>query len=265
MGARGKRGPESINGQKSSNFDLFLFLLFPFSIVYLLGEAIFLALKKPKKKADSEEPDYEWQIWRDKEGSIEPDAEVSKSHHNPIPAFPIQGRAGSSELNFEKTLTRDVMAPHFTRIRNIILAPFTIGLATAIFPYALVLVIPFIFYTLHSFYSAVARLQGTLFKRGVLIPVLLTLPAAVSFARYQAFYDGCISIGGWECSEYDNSGPAFNSLLLVLPLGSVLALLLSMSDLDRDSLLAGLFYGFVVSIFVFVTFTITGITLYFAM
>ena len=265
MGSRGKGGPKSINGQKSSNFDLFLFLLFPFSIVYLLGETIFLALKKPKKNADSEEPDYELQIWRDKEGSIEPDAEVSKSQHNPIPAFPIQGRGGSSELNFEKTLTRDVMAPHFTRIRNIILAPFAIGLATPVFPYALVLVIPFILYTLHSFYFAVARLQGTLFKRGVLIPALLTLPAAVSFARYQAFYDGCISIGGWECSNYDNSGPAFNSLLLVLPLGSVLALLLSMSDLDRDSLLAGLFYGFVASVFVFFTFTITGITLYFAM
>ena len=194
MAVRGNGGPESINGQKSSNFDLFLFLFFPFSIVYLLGEAIFLALKKPKKIADSEEPDYEWQIWKDKEGSIEPNAEVSKSHHKPLPAFPIQGRAGSPELNFEKTLTRDVMAPHFTRIKNIILAPFAIGLATAISPYALVLVIPFIFYTLHSFYSAVARLQGTLFKKGVLIPVLLTLPAAVSFARYQAFYDGCISI-----------------------------------------------------------------------
>ena len=265
MGLRGKGGPKSINGEKSSNFDLFLFFFFPFSIIYLLGEAIFLALKKPKNNADSEEPDYGWQIWRDKEGSIEPDAEVSKSRHNPLPTFPIQGRAAPPELNFEKTLARDVMAPHFTCIRNIILAPFAIGLATAISPYALVLVIPFIFYTLHSFYSAVAQLQGTLFKRGVLIPVLLTLPAAISFARYQAFYDGCISIGGWECSDYDNSGPAFNSLLLVLPLGSSLALLLSMSDLDRDSLLAGLFYGFVVSVFVFVTFTITGITLYFAM
>ena len=134
MAVRGNGGPESINGQKFSNFDLFLFLLFPFSIVYLLGEAIFLALKKPKKNVNSEEPDYEWQIWRDKEGSIEPDAEVSKSHHDPIPAFPIQGRARSSELNFEKTLTRDVMAPHFTRLRNIILAPFAIGLATAISP-----------------------------------------------------------------------------------------------------------------------------------
>ena len=58
MGARWEESPESINGQKSSNFDLFLFLLFPFSIVYLLGDAIFLALKKPKKIADSEEPDY---------------------------------------------------------------------------------------------------------------------------------------------------------------------------------------------------------------
>ncbi len=64
MGARGKGGLESINGQKSSNFDLFLFLFFPFSIVYLLGEAIFLALKKPKKNADSEEPDYEYQMRR---------------------------------------------------------------------------------------------------------------------------------------------------------------------------------------------------------
>ncbi len=265
MALRLKELPDSTNVQKSSNFDLFLFLFFPLSIVYHVGEAIFLALKKPKNEADSQVQDNEWQLERAEEGSLEPVVEVSGPPRNPPQAFPTKDRAESSGMSFESTLAKDVMTPHFTRIRNIMLAPFAIGFATSIFPLALVLAIPYIIYTLHSFYHAVVGLQGTLFKRGVLIPILLTLPAAVSFARYQAFYDGCISIGGWECSDYDNSGPAFNSLLIALPLGSGLALLLTTSDLDRDSLLVGLFYGFFIGLFVFFTFAITGIFLYFAM
>ena len=98
MGARREGGPESINGQKSSNFDLFIFLLFPFSIVYLLGEAIFLALKKPKKKM----PIQKSRIMNGKFGEIKRDQlnQMRRFPNHTITQFELSPfKAGPDPLN----------------------------------------------------------------------------------------------------------------------------------------------------------------------
>ena len=97
MGARGKVGPKSINGQKSSNFDLFIFLLFPFSIVYLLGEAIFLVLKKPKKM-----PIQKSRIMNGKFGEIKRDQlnQMRRFPNHTITQFELSPfKAGPDPLN----------------------------------------------------------------------------------------------------------------------------------------------------------------------
>lgn len=260
MVVRRKEGRDSNVEQKYSNFDLFMMLFFPFSIIYFVGETIYLSLKKTEQEVSSQELEDEMRNFRVTKESSEPVIEISEP---PPPTPPIQGRPESSWWNLEEILAEEVTASHYTRIRNIILASFAIGFTTAIFPPAVVLAIPYSCYAFYSFVSAIEELRGTTgFKRGLLIPILLTLPAAVSFLRYQAFYDGCIGIGGWECSNYDSSGPSFNSLLLALPLGSVFAFLPPMSELNRRSLLVGMFYGFIMSVFVFFTFSIGGIFLW---
>jgi hypothetical protein len=255
---RRKEGHHSNGEQKYSNSDLFMMLFFPFSIIYFVVETIYLSFKKTEQEDSSQELVGERRNLKVKEGLYQPGVRVFEPPNTP----PIQVRAESSRWSLEEHWAEEGTSPHYARIRNIILALFAIGFTTAIFPPAVVLAIPYFMYAFYSFASAIEGLGGTQFKRGFLIPIILTLPAAVSFLRYQAFYDGCIGLGGWECSNYDSSGPSFNSLLLALPLGSFFALLLPMSELNRGSLLVGMFYGFIMSVFVFFTFLVGGVFLW---
>ena len=125
-----------------------------------------------------------------------------------------------------------------------------IGFLTAIFPPAIGLALPYGLYVFYCFISAIDRLRGTMFMRGFLTPILLTLPAGFSLGRHLALYDGCIGIGGWECSNYDSSGPDFNGFLCLLPVLGALPFLLPISELTRVSLVVGMFYGLIMSLIV---------------
>ena len=70
------------------------------------------------------------------------------------------------------------------------------------------------------------------------------------FPHSLALYDGCIGIGGWECSNYDSSGPDFNGFLCLLPVLGALPFLLPISELTRGSLVVGMFYGLIMSLIV---------------
>ena len=171
----------------------------------------------------------------------------------PLPQPPnsqIRSKPESLAWEVVDTSEEKILDIHYTRIKKIVLALFAMAFLTAIFPPAIVLVLPYGIYVFYSFISAIDRLRGTMFIWGFLSPILLTLPAAISLARYLALYDGCIGIGGWECSNYDSSGPEFNGNLCLLPIFAALSFLPPMSEITRGSMVVGMFYGLIMSVIV---------------
>ena len=169
----------------------------------------------------------------------------------PLPPNPnIRSKPESLAWKVVDTSEEDILDLHYTRIKKIVLALFAMAFLTAIFPPAIVLILPYGIYVFYSFISAIDRLRGTMLIWGLLTPILLTLPAAISLARHLALYDGCIGIGGWECSNYDSSGPDFNGYLCLLPILGVLSFLPPMSEISRGSMVVGMFYGLIMSVIV---------------
>ena len=201
--------------------------------------------------------------WWITEGPPQPVKDDTERLHHP-PAPPILGRPASSRWNFEETLTVELMAPHYTRLKIIIITPFAIVFSSVIFPLAILLILPYFLYVIYSIISALYRLRGTAFKWGLMIVVGLSLPAAVSAFRYNALYDGCIAIGGWVCRDNTNYGPSFNPLLLALPLAGGIVLLPPISELSRGTIFLGMIYGFVVSVLIWIASVLLGIGVYFS-
>ncbi len=182
----------------------------------------------------------------------------------PPPAPPIIDSPASSRWNFEEALTEELMAPHYTRLKIIVITPFAIVFSSAIVPLAILLILPYFLYVIYSIISALYRLRGTAFKWGLMIVVGLSIPAAVSAYRYNALYDGCIGFGGWVCRDNTNYGPSFNPLLLALPLAGGIVLLPSMSELRQGTIFLGMIYGFVVSVLIWIASVFVGIGVYYS-
>ena len=188
--------------------------------------------------------------WWLNEESPTPKVEDSSPPLPPPPNPNIRSKPESLAWKVVDTSEEDILDLHYTRIKNIVLALFAMAFLTAIFPPAIVLILPYGIYVFYSFISAIDRLRGTMLIWGFLTPILLTLPAAISLARHLALYDGCIGIGGWECSNYDSSGPDFNGYLCLLPILGVLSFLPPMSEISRGSMVVGMFYGLIMSVIV---------------
>ena len=157
------------------------------------------------------------------------------------------------------------MAPHYTRLKIMIITPFAIVLSSFFFFGAgLILLLPYFLYIFYSVIIALYRLRGTAFKWGLMMQIILSIPAIVSAARYFALYDGCVGIGGWVCRDDANYGPSFNPLLLALPVAGGLAFLPSMSELRQGTLLLGMLYGFFLSVVVFLVAIFIGIAIMFS-
>ena len=183
----------------------------------------------------------------------EPTGSKAEDSATPLPSSgtpPIQSNPESLVWDVRKSSEEKILDIHYTRIKKIVLALFAMVFLTAIFPPAIVLVLPYGMYVFYSFISAIDRLRGTMLMWGFLTPILLTLPAAISLARHLALYDGCIGIGGWECSNYDSSGPDFNGNLCLLPILGALSFLPPMSEITRGSMVVGMFYGLIMSVIV---------------
>jgi len=198
-------------------------------------------------------------------GPSESEGEVPEPTHPPLPTPPIRSRLQSSRWSFEETLAEELMAPHYARLKIMIIAPFAIVLSSFFTSGAgILLLFPYLLYIFYSVIIALYRLRGTAFKWGLILPIILSIPATVSAARYFALYDGCVGIGGWACRDDTNYGPSFNPLLLALPFAGVLAFLPSMSELRRGTLLLGILYGFFLSVVVFLVAIFVGIGLMFS-
>ena len=169
----------------------------------------------------------------------------------PLPPLPnphIRNKPESLAWEVVDTSEEGILDLHYTRIKWICFGFPFIGLLTSIFPPAFVLALPYGLYVFYCFISAIDRLRGTMLMWGFLTPILLTLPAAFSLGIHLALYYGCIAIGGWECYNYDSSGPDFNGRLCLLPVLGALPFLLPISELTRGSLLVGMFYGLIMSL-----------------
>lgn len=198
-------------------------------------------------------------------GPSESKGEAPEPTHPPLPTHPIRSRPLSSRWSFEETLAEELMAPHYARLKIMIIAPFAIVLSSFFTSGAgILLVLPYLLYIFYSVINAVYRLRGTAFKWGLIMPIFLSIPATVSAARYFALYDGCVGIGGWVCRDDTNYGPSFNPLLLALPFVGGLAFLPSMSELRQGTLLLGMLYGFFLSVVVFLAAILGGIALMFS-
>ena len=197
--------------------------------------------------------------WWLTEESPTPNVEGPAPSPPPPPNPHIRSKPESLAWEVVDTSEEDILDLHYTRIKRIFLALFVMVFLTAIFPPAFVLALPYGLYVLYSFFSAMDRLRGTMFMLGFLTPISLTLPAALSLGRHLALYDGCIGIGGWECSNYDSSGPDFNGYLCLLPVLGALPFLSPMSELTRGSLVVGVFYGLIMSVIAFFFSFIVGI------
>jgi len=198
-------------------------------------------------------------------GPSESEGGVPEPTRPPLPAPPIQSQPPSSRWNFEETLTEELMAPHYTRLKIMIITPFAIVLSSFFFFGAgLILLLPYFLYIFYSVIIALYRLRGTAFKWGLMMQIILSIPAIVSAARYFALYDGCVGIGGWVCRDDANYGPSFNPLLLALPVAGGFAFLPSMSELRQGTLLLGMLYGFFLSVVVFLVAIFVGIAIMFS-